>query len=88
MLPYESKYHFSTKKVLMMFKGRKCVVQAWKWQKIVIFSIELNFMTQNINLKAGEYIITLGDISNGLCHRNRFTRSSAYKLGLKSPILA
>ena len=25
---------------------------------------------------------------HGMCHRNGFTRSSAYKLGLKSPILA
>ena len=46
MLPYESKYHFSTKKVLMMFKGRKCVVQALTMPKFEMFSIKLEFNTK------------------------------------------
>ena len=33
-------------------------------------------------------IVTLGNISHDMGHRNGFTTSSAYKLGLKSPILA
>ena len=43
----------------------------------------------NITIGAIEFQhVTLVNIYHGLSHRNRFTTSSAYKLGLKSPILA
>ena len=55
-------------------------------QKLSLFWHQIGFQDlKDVSLGAMESLkVTLGNISHGMSHRNGFTGSGAYKLGLKS----
>ena len=72
-----------------MFKVRKCVFQSYKCQKFHFWH-HIGFPEpKNLILGAIKSLnVTLAKISHDMSCSNGFTTSSAYKVGLNSPILA